>query len=38
LLSTGSELVSIALAYLISGGKMPAPPTVEPATDAGQAG
>ncbi len=35
LLSTGSELVSIALAYLISGGKMPSPPVVEPATDAG---
>ena len=38
LLSTGSELVSIALAYLVSGGKMPSPPAVEPATDAGQAG
>ncbi|HEX8983184.1 MAG TPA: lysylphosphatidylglycerol synthase domain-containing protein [Ktedonobacterales bacterium] len=27
LLSTGAELVSIALAYLVSGGKMPAAPT-----------
>jgi uncharacterized membrane protein YbhN (UPF0104 family) len=32
LLSTGSELVSIALAYLASGGKMPSPPAVEPAS------
>jgi glycosyltransferase 2 family protein len=32
LLSTGSELVSIALAYLVSGGKMPSPPIVEPAS------
>lgn len=29
LLSTGAELVSIALAYLLSGGKMPSPPAVE---------
>lgn len=27
LLATGSELTSIALAYLVSGGKMPTPPT-----------
>jgi hypothetical protein len=35
LLSTGSELVSIALAYLVSGGKMPTPPTVEPGRPGG---
>jgi hypothetical protein len=35
LLSTGSELVSIALAYLVSGGKMPTPPAVEAATEGG---
>lgn len=34
LLSTGAELVSIALAYLVSGGKMPTPPSAEAATEA----
>ncbi len=29
LLSTGAELASIALAYLVSGGDMPAPPTTD---------
>ncbi len=32
LLSTGAELVSIALAYLVSGGKMPAAPTSDVAS------
>ena len=31
LLATGSELTSIALAYLVSGGKMPTPPTSDTA-------
>ncbi|HZC05163.1 MAG TPA: lysylphosphatidylglycerol synthase domain-containing protein, partial [Ktedonobacterales bacterium] len=37
LLATGSELISIALAYLVSGGKMPTPPAIEAATEGGQA-
>ncbi len=37
LLATGSELVSIALAYVVSGGKMPTPPAVQGAIEGGQA-
>ncbi len=37
LLSTGSELTSIALAYLVSGGKMPTPPALEATAEGSQA-
>ena len=37
LLATGSELVSIALAYLVSGGKMPTPPAAQSAAEGGRA-